>query len=96
MIEDRQHEYFIHTQAGYCYYSIGNNPIIFNLYVNPEYRRRGNAKKLLQYVINEIRQTGYQGNINIEAKPREDSISMKDIVLFYEKLGLSVSKDNQS
>lgn len=92
MIEDRQGDNFIHNQAGYCYYSIGEKPIIFNLYVNPEYRRKGNAKKLLQYVINEIRQTGYNWTIEIEAIPREDSIPLEDIILFYEKLGLSVIK----
>jgi len=44
---------FIHNKFGYCYYEIepGKNPIIFNLYVHPEYRRKGHAKQILEYVI---------------------------------------------
>ena len=76
---------FIHNKYGYCYYEIepGKNPIIFNLFVNPQYRRRGHAKWLLQYVINEIRKTGYNGEIGIEASPRENAIEKDKLSNFH-------------
>jgi GNAT superfamily N-acetyltransferase len=83
---------FIHTKYGYCYFELeeGKCPIIFNLYVHPEYRRKGHARKLLQYVINEIMQTGYKGEIDIEAAPRENSIDRENLSCFYSALGLTV------
>ena len=68
-------ENFIHDKFGYCYYAIESDkiPIIFNLYVEPEYRKQGHARKYLQYVINEIRKTGYNGIIEIEVNPRDKS-----------------------
>jgi hypothetical protein len=85
-------ENFIHTKYGYCYYEVeaGRAPIIFNLYVHPEYRRTGQARKLIAYVINQIRSLGYTGKIDIEALPREQSISREDLANFYEGLGLHV------
>ncbi|MFZ3150263.1 MAG: GNAT family N-acetyltransferase [Anaerolineaceae bacterium] len=85
-------EDFIHTKFGYCYFEMefGKNPIVFNLYVHPEYRKTGQAKKLLQYVINEIRQTGYSGVIDIEATPREQSIDRDKLSDFYSGMGLHV------
>ena len=85
---------FIHNKFGYCYYEIesGKHPIIFNLFVNPQYRRQGHAKWLLHYVINEIRQTGYKGEIDIEAAPRENSIDREKLVIFYASMGLNVQK----
>lgn len=51
-----ENENFIHNKYGYCYYFIeSNNAIIFNLYVEPTYRKRGHAKHLIQLVIREIR-----------------------------------------
>jgi GNAT superfamily N-acetyltransferase len=81
---------FIHNKYGYCYYEIepGKNPIVFNLYVHPQYRKQGHAKKILQYVINEIRQAGYLGQIDIEAAPRENSIEYEKLASFYENMGL--------
>lgn len=83
---------FIQTKYGYCYYEIepGENPIIFNLYVYPQYRRKGQAKKLLQYVINEIRSAGYEGKIDIKVSPRENSISAENLTLFYEEMKLNI------
>ena len=88
---------FIHNKFGYCYYEIeeGKNPIVFNLFVHPEYRRRGHGKWLLDYVINEIRKTGYQGEINIEASPREESIGLDRLTSFYQELGLNVINATQ-
>ena len=87
-------EDFIHNKYGYCYYNIepGKNPIIFNLYVHPQYRRKGHAKKLLRYVINEIRQTGYKDEIDIEVSPRENSISVEKLALFYKSMDLNIIK----
>src|SRR5512137_1370611 len=85
-------EDFIHNKYGYCYFEIepGKNPIIFNLYVHPQYRKQGHAKKLLQYVINEIRQSVPEGVIDIEAAPREESICRDKLVGFYVSMGLNV------
>ena len=92
MSENEIGEDFIHRKYGYCYFEIehGKKPIIFNLYVHPEYRRQGYARKLLQYVISEIRQTGYIGDIDIEVSPRENSISKEKLESFYVSMGLTV------
>lgn len=84
------HDNFIHDRYGYCYYSIepGQHPIVYNLYTEPEYRRQGHARKHIQYVISEIRCSGYTGIIDIEVAPYEDSISRADITAFYQSLGL--------
>jgi len=89
---DLMDEDFIQNKYGYCFYEIepGENPIIYNLYVHPQYRRRGNAKKLLQYVISEIRQDGYDGDILIKVAPRENSISSEELSLFYINMGLKI------
>ena len=87
-----ENENFIHNKYGYCYYSINSNDIaiIFNLYVEPEYRQKGHAKKLIQLVIEEIRKTGYDKEIQIEACPREDSIGVKNLIAFYKRMGLKM------
>ena len=83
---------FIHNKYGYCYYEIEQDktPLIFNLYVYPQYRKQGHARKILEFVMNEIRQTGYTGMINIEVSPREDSISRESLAGFYSSLGLNL------
>lgn len=85
-------ENFFHNKYGYCYYSIetGKNALIYNLYIEPEYRRLGHARKILQFVINEIRISGYSGDIEIEVVPRENSIDYGRLVLFYRDMGLSI------
>jgi GNAT superfamily N-acetyltransferase len=90
---DEINDDFIHNKYGYCYFEIepGKKPIIFNLYIHPQYRKQGHAKKLLQYVINEIRQTGYTGEINIEAAPRQESIDFHNLAVFYLSMGLTVT-----
>lgn len=89
---DKTSENFFHDKYGYCYYSIepDKKPVIFNLYTEPEYRRKGHARKHLQFVINEIRKTGYEGEIEIEAAPRENSIDSKKLVSFYKSMGLEI------
>jgi len=85
---------FIQTKYGYCYFEIeqGKNPIIWNLYVHPQYRRQGHAKKIIQYVIDEIRQTGYSGEIDVEPDPRDNSISYENLCEFYTKMGLHLKE----
>lgn len=86
----RQNENFFHDKYGYCYYSIedSKSALIYNLYIEPEYRRLGHARRILQFVINEIRASGYTEEIEIEVAPRENSIDYGKLVLFYESLGL--------
>ena len=85
-------ENFVHDKYGYCYYSLEPNktPVIFNLFIEPEYRRIGHAKRLLKYIIREIRDSGYKGAIEIEAIPREASISLIKLFTFYKSLDLKV------
>lgn len=88
---------YIHTWYGYCYYNLdkpvedGGTYLIYCLYVHKGYRRKGFAKRMLQYLIEEIRNTGYAGEIYIEAGPEENSISFHDLVQFYTKMGLTVT-----
>lgn len=86
-----EHENFIHNKYGYCYYALPENesPIIFNLYVEPEYRRQGHARKLLHYVINEIRNT-HLCKIETEVQPRENSINSEALISFYKSMGLRI------
>lgn len=64
--------------------------MIYGLFVHPEYRTQGKAKRLLMLVINEIRDTGYSGDIEIEAIPKEDGIDLDRLILFYTSMGLKV------
>ena len=88
----KQCENFYHDKYGYCYYAvpIDERPIVFNLYIEPEYRRLGHARRILQIVINEIRKTGYIGAIKIEVKPRENSIEQQHLTLFYKSMGFEI------
>lgn len=87
-----EYENFSHDKYGYCYYSVepGKKAVIFNLYTEPGHRRKGHARRRLQYVINEIRRTGYQGGIEIEAEPRESSIDSEKLISFYKTMGLEI------
>jgi ribosomal protein S18 acetylase RimI-like enzyme len=81
------------SKFGYCDYAIETDYVhIYNLYVFPQFRRQGKARKILQNVIDTIRKTGYLGPIQIVAEPKENSISLKKLVLFYKSLGLEVFK----
>jgi GNAT superfamily N-acetyltransferase len=85
-------ENFIHDKYGWCYYAIEQNkkPIIFGLFTKLKYRGNGYGKKHLEYVINEIRNTGYVGEIEIEVLPKEKNINKERLIAFYGKLGLKV------
>lgn len=88
---------FIHTPYGYCYYHLdkpvseGGTYLLFGLYVNPQYRRRGHAKRMLLFLIDEIRSMKYDGPIYIKAEPEENSIEVSDLIAFYKSLGLTVT-----
>ena len=88
---------FIHTPYGYCYYHLdkpvseGGTYLIYGLYINPQYRRQGHAKRMLLFLIDEIRSNGYTGPIYIKAEPEENSISIEDLVKFYQSLKLNVT-----
>jgi GNAT superfamily N-acetyltransferase len=86
--ELKENENFICNKFGYCYYSI-NPTLIYNLYVEPQYRKQGHSEYLLKYVINEIRKS-YRGEIYIEAIPREESIPLEKLIMYYKKLGLII------
>lgn len=93
---DKINENFIHNKYGYCYYVIENDSaIIFNLFIEPEYRRKGHARKLINAVIREIRETGYNNEITIEAIPQENSIDNNNLVLFYHSMGLKLYHENK-
>lgn len=88
--------HFIHTSFGYCYYHLdkpvaeGGTYLIYGLYVYAEYRRMGYSKRMLQFLIDEIRCTGYDGAIYIKAEPEENSISADALVEYYRRMGLTV------
>jgi GNAT superfamily N-acetyltransferase len=88
-IEITLDEYFIQTKFGYCYYCFTPKPFVYNLYVHKQYRRQGHSKKLLQLVINEIREK-YNGEIYIQAEPTENSIGLEDLIKYYESMGLTI------
>lgn len=82
---------FIHNKYGWCYYWIKNDTaLVHSLVVEPEYRRRGHAKHLLGLVMAEIRNSGYSGEIQIEALPEENSIDKESLIAFYKSMGLKV------
>lgn len=93
---------FIHTPYGYCYYDLdkpvsdGGTYLIFGLFVYPEYRRNGHSKRMLQFLIDEIRGTGYSGPIYVKAKPEGNSINVDTLSMYYRKMGLTVSKEAEA
>lgn len=81
-------ERFIHREFGYCYFIFDPNPTIYNLYIEEEYRGKGLSKVLLKYCIDEIRNTGYVGDIFIEVTPYDCNISQEKLARFYKNNGL--------
>lgn len=90
-----ENENFIQTKFGYCFYSLNSTVFIYNLYVHPQYRRCGHSRMLLGLVINEIRKSGYEGEIFIQVEPREDSIKLTDLTKYYESMGLVIYDQNK-
>lgn len=84
-------EDFIQTRFGYCFYEVReDSALIYNLFIHPEYRGQGKARKLLRLVIDEIRDTGYTGDIKIEANPKEEGIDLGQLIEFYTSMGLKL------
>jgi len=83
-------EDFIQNKFGYCFYSLEARPLIYNLYVHPQYRKCGHSRMLLKCIINEIRKTGYGGLIYIQVNPRENSIESDNLKKYYESMGFSI------
>ena len=85
----------IENDYGSCQYNLeqdadGSYMHIYNLYIEPKFRKQGHAKELLKFTIKHIRDSGYEGEIAVVAAPEEDSISKEDLTNFYESLGLTV------
>ena len=76
-------DYSIINKFGYCYYTLEEGYYhIYNLYVYPNFRKRGKAREILQIVIDKIRENGYSGEIRIVANPNEHSIELDKLVEF--------------
>lgn len=89
---------FIHTPYGYCYYHLdkpineGGTYLIYGLYIYPGYRRQGHSRRMLNFLIDEIKSTGYTGPIYIKAEPEENSIEKHTLISYYKSLGLIVTE----
>ena len=62
--------------------------MIYNLYVEKEHRRKGNARKILLKAIAEIREI-YNGDIKIKAES-DEGLNKDILVKFYKELNLKV------
>lgn len=79
------------TDFGKCSYDFEEDYChIHSLYVNPPERNKGNATKLLKQVIQEIKQLGWDKDIEIVCLPTEKEIDKKRLTRFYKSLGLKV------
>ena len=69
---------------------IGSKPymLISHVYVYPEYRCQGHARRLLAEAIKTMKMSGLP--IRLAALPTEDNINMEDLVNFYESMGFDV------
>jgi len=85
---------FVQDKFGYCFYCIepGERVFIYNLYVRPEARRQGRARRYLQYLIDEIRNAGYKDEIEIEIAPFGESVPREALERLYRSLGLTIYK----
>jgi GNAT superfamily N-acetyltransferase len=81
----------IKNKYGECDYSFEKDYVhIFNLFIYEKYRRNGKAAELLKKVIKKIKNTGYDGEIQIVADSKVDGMDKKKLKSFYGKLGLKV------
>jgi len=79
----------VRTPFGHCDWSFeGDYVHIYNLFVQPKFRRAGVASEILQQAINEIRATGYVGKISIVADSKSSFVER--LAYFYERMGLEV------
>lgn len=91
----KEDENFIQNKFGYCFYTLDSQPLIYNLYVHPEYRHQGHSRELLELVISEVQRSGYEGKIRIQAKPRENSIQLATLIRYYKSMGFIVCNAHQ-
>lgn len=88
-------ENFIQNKFGYCFYTKNeDHPIVYNLFVHPECRKSGAARKLVSMVIREIREDGYSGQIFIQAESTDKSVDLQKLISFYIRMGLTVMPYN--
>ena len=81
----------VQSKHGFCAYEFASDYVhIYDLFVYPDSRRKGEARKILLEAIRRIRESGYSGEISIVAYPREGNISKEQLSDFYESLWLSV------
>lgn len=88
-------EYRIDKYYGSCNYEhaedcYGEYVHIYNLFIYPEYRRKGNATEMLKLAIEDIKKMGWDGKIKIVATPEKCDISKQKLSRFYKSLGLQV------
>lgn len=81
----------IKSKFGFCEYNFEEDYVhIYNLFVYPEYRRKGKAKELLQNAILNIRKTGWLEEIQIVVDPKNKEVDREKLFDFYKSLGLTV------
>lgn len=87
----KENQNFVHNKYGWCYYETTSPrmALIYNLYVKKEYRRQGKARHLIELVLAELNTMGIK-KFDIKVEPYEDSISVEDLIKFYESMGLRV------
>lgn len=86
-------EEYISNRYGYCYYDMEfkPSPIIFNLFIYEDYRRKKHGTNILKTVIFAIRHVhNYSGDILIEVSPQKNSIPKDILTNLYKKLGLKI------
>lgn len=80
----------IYGHCDYCICFDEDCSMIYNLYIEKDFRRKGHAKEFINEAIEDIRNLGYKGYIKVVAEPEEESISKENLIKFYEEMGLKV------
>ena len=80
----------IYGHCDYCICFDEDCSMIYNLYIEKDFRRKGHAKEFINEAIEDIRNLGYKGYIKVVAEPEEKSISKENLIKFYEEMGLKV------
>lgn len=80
----------IKNKFGYCKYGFEDNYVhIYDLFIYPEFRQQGQARKILKEVIDAIRKL-YNGTIQIVANPKEIFVDKCKLKQFYKSMGFEV------
>lgn len=80
----------IYGHCDYCICFDEDCSMIYNLYIEENFRKKGHAKEFINEAIENIRKSGYKGYIKVVAEPEEGSISKEDLIKFYKKMGLTI------